>query len=55
MCLNIFKKIKKGIDYIKQTGTSFDNKKYVYEKILDNCNIWLTNYYTVIDILSNNK
>ena len=56
--LNVFKHFQEnqeGIDYIKQTGTSFDNKKYVYEKYLDNCNIWLTNYYTVIDILSNNK
>lgn len=56
--LNVFKHFqedKNAIDYIKQTGISFDNKKYVYEKYLDYCNIWLTNYYTVIDILANNK
>lgn len=52
--LNIYKHFNEdssAIKYLKNKGTLFDNKTYIYELYLNKKHIWLENYFEVLDIL----
>ena len=53
--LNVFKHFvenKSALEYIRQQGLNFNNKKYIFTEYLETQNIWLKNYFNVLNILN---